>query len=325
MCRPETLPGLVSLVAWFALIVAPPASARAQSGDYLYDASGGRLELRIDERLDETERREMHHWISTISDTLAAVYGHWPRRHWRVSIQATTGATTDPIPWAQVDRGEVDEVRFYVVASTPGDQLIREWTGYHELAHLLIPYRGWGDTWFSEGLASYYQNLMQARSGVINEQQMWQKLHDGFRRGRDDHRYDGQTLQTVSARLRSHGGFMRVYWSGAWYFLAADLELRSATDGNVTLDLALARLNRCCADRSMSVAEMIRALDRMNGVQLFSRLYDQAVTSTAVPDFESLYGRLGLRIIDGRVSLGGDAGQVTLRAGFIEPPRFQSL
>jgi hypothetical protein len=324
MWRADRRRTTASLVAGLTLLLAQLGSAETLPGDDFYDARGGRLELRLDARLDEIEQREMRQWIESIAGSLAAVYGHWPRKHWRVFVQPTSGAASDPIPWAQVDRGDVDEVRFYVVASTPGNRLIGEWTGYHELAHLLIPYRGWGDTWFSEGLASYYQNLLQARSGLISEQQMWQKLYDGFQRGRDDHRFDGQNLRTVSAQLRTHGGFMRVYWSGAWYFLAVDLELRRESGGKATLDRALRNLNQCCADSAMSVPAMVRELDRLNGVTVFSRFYDRVVASTAVPDFESLYRQLGLRIHDDQVVLAGTAEQAAMRAGFITPG-FQSL
>lgn len=320
MWRPD-IPGATALVLT-VLLLAPPASAHAQATQNLYDARGGRLELHLDDTLDEAEQREMLQWIRAISGSLASVYGHWPRRHWRVYVQGTSGAAADPIPWAQVDRGDIDEVRFYVVASTPGSALAREWTGYHELAHLLIPYRGWGDTWFSEGLASYYQNLLQARSGIINEQQLWQRLYEGFQRGRADQRFDGEPLRTVSAQMRSQGGFMRVYWSGAWYFLAADLELRSTSGGRASLDSALRQLNRCCADRAMSVPEMIRELDSRNGVTVFSRLYDEAVASTSIPDFEALYHRLGLRIENGQVSLTGSQHQSQLRSGFATSPAY---
>ena len=282
----------------------------------LRDDRGGRMEIVLDAQLSARESEQMLEWLETIGHSLSSVYGHWPRRHWQVSIHSTSGTSSDPIPWAQVNRGNVDEVQFFVVGNTPASELVREWTGYHELAHLLIPYRGWGDTWFSEGLASYYQNLLQARAGVIDERQMWQKLYDGFMRGRGDVRFDGQSLSSVSARLRVNGGFMRVYWSGAWYFLAADVALREASKGAQTLDLALEKLNACCADQSMSVPDMVARLDAMNEVDLFSRLYEDARTSTRVPDFESLYAALAIEVSDDQVILSEKGNGAALRAGF---------
>jgi predicted metalloprotease with PDZ domain len=185
----------------------------------------------------------------------------------------------------------------------------------------LVPYRGWGDAWFSEGLASYYQNLLQARSGVISEQEMWQRLHDGFLRGRKDDRFDGQTLDEVSSQLRENGGFMRVYWSGAWYFLAADLALRSQSQGMFSLDTALEKLNDCCAERPMSVPSMVQTLDKLNRVDTFTSLYRDAVRSESMPDFETLFDALGISIAEGQVQLeqSGAAAQLRREIAAVHP------
>ena len=117
-------------------------------------------------------------------------------------------------------RGEVDRVEFFVTAEASAERLRQAWTGYHELAHLLIPYRGWGDAWFSEGLASYYQNLMQARAGVLSENEMWQRLYDGFRRGLAEREFDGRppgiSWRLIPACACSPAGTRRstAHWSG---------------------------------------------------------------------------------------------------------------
>ena len=38
--------------------------------------------------------------------------------------------------------------------------------------------------WLAEGLASYWQNLLRARTGLLTPQQAWQQLDAGFGRGR---------------------------------------------------------------------------------------------------------------------------------------------
>ena len=295
-----------------ALVLLALGSAAQGQSVTLKDADR-RLDLTISEQFPAEQATEIRAWVESIADSLTTVYGHWPRQHWQISVENTSGASDDPIPWAQINRGRVDEVEFFVVDNVSAEQLRREWTGYHELAHLLIPYRGWGDAWFAEGLASYYQNLMQARSGIINEQEMWQRLHDGFSRGRNDNRFDGQTLDVVSAGLRENGGFMRVYWSGAWYFLATDLALRTRTPGLLSLDAALEKLNNCCAERPMSVPSMVQTLDELNRVDTFSTLYRDAVQSEAMPDFEPLLHALGISVIDGQVRLEQSGAAAKLR------------
>jgi predicted metalloprotease with PDZ domain len=103
--------------------------------------------------------------------------------------------------------------------------------------------------------------------------------------------------------MREDGGFMRVYWSGAWYFLAADARLRLQSGGKLSLDQALERLNQCCAEDRLSVPEMVARLDEVNRVELFRSLYDEVAASTTVPPFADIFASLGIDIIDGQVRL----------------------
>lgn len=307
--------GLV-LLALFA--VAPPGQ-----GDDGYQQTlvkdGRVLEVQISEEFKPAQRDNLLAWIDFVSAALLDVYGHWPRQQWRVSVIPASAADSDPIPWAQVNREAIDNVEFFVSPQATTEQLKQEWTGYHELAHLLIPYRGWGGTWFSEGLATYYQGFMQARSGVLTEQQAWQSLYDGFMRGRAETQFDGRALRDVSAAMREDGGFMRVYWSGAWYFLAIDIRLRQQSGGRHTLDMALRKLNDCCADEQLSVPQMVSKLDELNGVLLFEQLYDKVDVSTQIPSFETLFASVGVTVVDGNVILQQEGPGALLRRQMASP------
>ena len=96
---------------------------------------------------------------------------------------------------------------------------------------------------------------------------------------------------------------MRVYWSGAWYFLTIDIRLRQQSGGKTTLDLALKNLNNCCADEQLSAAQMVRKLDDMNKVLLFQPLYEQVRTLRQMPSFEKMFASLGISVVDGTVQL----------------------
>ena len=289
------------------LLATLQGSALRAAGDdearHLLAQDGRRLEVAISGQFKPAMQETLLNWVEYIANTLRQVYGHWPLQHWRISVEPAPASGSDPIPWAQVHREDVERVEFFTAASASLEDLQRAWTGYHELAHLLIPYRGWGDAWFSEGLASYYQNILQARAGLISEQQAWQNLYEGFQRGLAEARFDGESLQSVSDRMRDNGGFMRVYWSGAWYFLAADTRLRLQSGGQLSLDTALEKLNGCCADMRLSVPEMVARLDQLNRVVLFSSLYDEAAASTAVPAFTAIFASMGVDVIDGQVRL----------------------
>jgi hypothetical protein len=306
----------LAISLWLGLLVTCAVKAE---GDYRSDLvrDGRILEMHISNQFSETSRQQLVEWMTNLADSLRSVYGHWPRRQWQVIISPASYSGSDPIPWADVRRGPIDSVNFYVSPSANAEDLKGAWTGYHELAHLLIPYKGSGDAWFSEGLASYYQNILQARSGVIDEQTMWQKLYDGYRRGLADERFRDRPLQEVSSAMRREGGFMRVYWSGAWYFLAADVRLRQQSRGRLSLDGALQKLNGCCADDSLPVTDIVSRLDELNRVILFQGLYDEMVVSREIPPYEPLFSSLGISIAEGQVRLQQQGPGVAIRRGIV--------
>ena len=303
--------------AALAAIALSIAAVDSWSTEILRDSRNNRLELTISEHFSPSSKEQVRLWIDQLSDSLTLVYGHWPRQVWAIEVVPASGSSKDPIPWARVHRGKVDRVNFYVVGNATAANLVREWTGYHELSHLLLPYRGWGETWFSEGLASYYQNILQARAGVLTEREMWEKLYQGFLRGREDDHFDGQSLHSVNSQMRSNGGYMRVYWSGAWYFLAADIALRTESKGRVSLDNALQRLNNCCARSSLSVQEMIDVMDLVSTQKIFGGHYRQTRESEQMPPFEPLFRQLGITVDGGQLILQQDGPQAELRRQFL--------
>ena len=265
------------------------------ASSYRYERGGQVLEIGLEGDFTPHGETDVKEWIESTADALATVYGRWPRDYWRVQVSSTSARGSDPVPWAQVNRGDPDVVTFYIDGSASKDSLVANWTAYHEFGHLLIPYRGWGDMWFSEGLASYYQNILQARHGVFDEQQMWQRLYDGFVRGRNN-RHPELSLHELSERRYELGGIMRMYWSGAWYFLAADVELRKRGGDTSSLDAALQGLNSCCADKALSARQIAGRLDRLSGQAVFNRLFEQVSSSKALPNFESLFKELGIEV-----------------------------
>jgi hypothetical protein len=312
------LPGKwVSIAVLPLLAMIASASPAKEDVRHSLKQGGRHMELQISAQFTPAMQQNIVAWIEFISDALLQVYGRWPRQQWQVSVTPTS-AGSDPIPWAQVHRGDINRVEFFTAAEASQDSLKNAWTGYHELAHLLIPYQGWGDAWFSEGLASYYQNILQARAGILTEQQMWQKLYEGYQRARLETQFDGRTLRSVSSKLRQEGGFMRVYWSGAWYFLAADTRLRQQSGGRHTLDQALEKLNLCCGEQHMAVPGMVQQLDELNRVLLFQPLYDEVSDSLQVPPYEPIFASMGITVLDGQVQLQQEGPGARLRRQIVQ-------
>ena len=120
----------------------------------------------------------------------------------------------------------------------------------------MLPYIKTRYRWVSEGFASYYQNVLLARAGQYTEQRAWQKLWEGFERGRKSR---PELSANGAARTGIRAATMKIYWSGAAIALLADVELRRRSNGAESLDMVLDRLAQCClpSDRAWSGPELI--------------------------------------------------------------------
>ena len=97
------------------------------------------------------------------------------------------------------------------------------------------------------------------------------------------------------------------------YFLKADVELRKLTGHQQSLDSALSLLNQCCSDQKLSAYNIALRLDRLTGQNLFVPLFIEVSSSTAVPDFESVYRELGIDIHNGQTELRENAALLLAR------------
>ena len=267
--------------------------ARLLAADNYTQITHGRQRISIDYPVTftDSERQTVHHWLQTVTGSLLTVYGELPKDHFRIHIERGSGGP-GPVPWGQVKRHTPTEVLLVINPEQGYDKLVADWTAFHELSHLLLPYRGYGNVWLSEGLASYYQNLIQARSGRFDAAEMWHRIVAGFERGKQQQRWQQLTLTEVSNRMRETRQFMRIHWSGVLYWMTVDVELRKAN--KTTLDRALKQLKDCCAESDMSAEEIVQKLDELSGASIFVPLFHRYGKSLAMPDYSRLLGELGV-------------------------------
>jgi len=245
----------------------------------------------IDWRGDFTpeQQTKLEIWLNAAGEAIALVHGELPRPVIRIAMQPYPASTA--VPFARVLRQDPQGVLFYINPDRPLEEFISDWTAYHELAHLFIPYPGMPDIWFSEGLASYYQNIVQYRAGLLTEAQARQKLLDGFERGRLESQHAALTLTQLSEEMRERHAYMRVYWSGALYFLEADLALRDATRSDQqfnSLDAVLHEYGNCCVRTTgrRTGRQIAAEFDRIARTSLFVPLYDNYAASLEIPDYQ---------------------------------------
>ena len=186
----------------------------------------------------------------------------------------------------------------------------------HEFSHLLVPYISSRDRWLSEGLATYYQNVLRARRGILTEREAWQSMHEGFQRGVKA-THGGSLAEATRSGWRST---IRVYWSGAAMMLMADMQLRESSGGQQSLDTALKSLSWCCManGKTWRAHEILRKLDELTGSRIFSGLYNKYVHEESFPDLSDTWKHLGVNTHHGQVKLLDDAPMVNVRSDIMK-------
>jgi hypothetical protein len=236
---------------------------------------------------------ELHRWIVDAAQTVTRVFGRFPQPRLQVVI-APGARGNEPTPAAYVTRGGGPAVHFFINQHRPIQEFLGDWTAVHELSHLLLPYVNSEDAWLSEGVATYYQNVLLVRAGRVLAADAWQRMVAGFERGRRNTR--GMTLAQATENMFRGGTSFRVYWEGAALILMADVRLRELSEGKQSMDTALATLNECCAgsERAWSAQQVFAQLDALTGTDVFGALLEQHRASNDFPDLAPAYRALGI-------------------------------
>lgn len=135
----------------------------------------------------------------------------------------------------------------------------------HEMVHTLVGGlggdAGLGASWYSEGLAVYYERLLPLRAGAITPEQFLADLNTTAGRYYTDLLNDAPNDQ-IAARFWADTRIRVLpYDRGALYFANLNAEIRKASGRKRSLDdLVLAMIDRKRAGRSFDQAEWISLL-----------------------------------------------------------------
>jgi hypothetical protein len=242
---------------------------------------GGRLRLALLLPWSAAERAR----VEPVVDVLLQATGRLPRADAQLLVLPLPGERA-AAPWGQSSRGAAPALQLYAGADAPRDALLQDWTATHELVHLFHPSLGARGRWLGEGLASYWQEVLRARAGVLTPAQAWARIDAGFARGRAEGRSNDLSLSQASRRAGELRCYLRVYWSGAAFWFEADLALRARGS---SLDDVLGRYAGCClADTADATPEaFVAQLDRLAGADVFATRYARYAEATSFPPVRS--------------------------------------
>lgn len=262
----------------------------------------------------DAEKEKLANWLKHGLQMVRTLNGQLPRKKLRFHLQYKA-SNPSPVPYAQVLRDDVLGVHFWVDAQRSYYDLIRDWTFPHELVHLFLNYLGDEDAWINEGLSTYYQYILLVRSGLLEERYFWRRFIQGVERGKNDSDYDGYPLHLVSEHMRSQGGFNRVYWSGALFFLEANLML---LENESSLEMLISKYMECCqkSHEKMTGLMFMKKLDEISGLDWFEQRYEEYKYVSDMPSYQNSFEKMGVKVRGGQVLL---EPENKLRRGVLYP------
>ncbi|MGO9711908.1 MAG: hypothetical protein ACLQBL_23810 [Polyangiaceae bacterium] len=228
-------------------------------------------------------------WITDAARGIATFYGRFPCASPLFLVVPDEGTTTDG---KTLGNGGASTLLRLGPAVTPA--IARgSWVATHEMIHMNFPSFGFPHSWLEEGIATYVEPIIRARSGVISPDQVW---HDLMKQGPDGLPKAGDNGLEGT---RDQG---RTYWGGALFCLLADIEIRSRTKNARSFDDALRAViaTGATVDVGWDVARFLDVGDAATGQNTLHDLFTRYGLAPGTFDLPLLWKRLG-------VDLRGDA------------------
>jgi hypothetical protein len=254
-------------------------------------------------------------WLMRAIDVSSMLDGRFPTERAQIII-IPAGPSSDPVQFGAVARGGSGSVMLFASSEATQQALESDWVLPHELSHLYLPFVMREDAWLPEGLATYYQEVLRARAGVLEErvilQDVVRAMASASRQG------TGRSLREESAAMHHTYAFRAVYWAGAAFWLLADVALREQSRGERSLDWILTRLRGSPPRKSvLSADELLAHMDALAGGQTLTKLA-AAVLGQPFPEYLPTLARLGIQVNGSQVTLDDRAELAALRRAIFD-------
>ena len=234
-----------------------------------------------EDNFSRNEKQQLTRWITRTEDGMTALFGSLPYSY-RVHFHRMTEGR-EPVPWAHTDKTNGRSVHFHVNTAFSWKSFNKDWTAPHELSHLMFPYLGKDNAWFSEGIASYLQYQIMYANNTVTWQQATNKFQERFTNANRYKSYDDISIVELSRIMHETGAFVRLYWGGAAYFLNVDRKLHDQKQLRLN-DIITQYLNCCVFQRHHSAQAMIKKFDQLSDSTVFTDTYHETVMQNGFPD-----------------------------------------
>lgn len=233
-----------------------------------------------EDKFSRHEKQQLTDWILRAEHGMITLFGPLPYSY-RVHFHRISDGH-EPVPWAHTDKRNGRTVHFHVNTSYSWRSFNKDWTAPHELSHLMFPYLGRENMWFSEGIASYLQYQIMYANDTVTWKQATNKLQERFSRAGQFKSYDDMSIIKLTRIVFETGAFVRLYWGGAAYFLNVDRKLHDQKQLRLN-DVITKYINCCVFQRRHSAQAMMEKFDALSDSTIFTDTHTETVMQNGFP------------------------------------------
>ena len=268
---------VISNVASRAVANGPARSERLQ-------VAGSQLELQFGEGFSPALQALALQWVQRAAHAVAGYLGRFPLPQVEVLLQAADGAG---VQRGTALSGPAPHLRIRLGRDSSAQHFQNDWILVHEMLHLAVPQVPRSQHWLHEGIATYAEGVVRARSGWIPALQLWGEFHRGMLNGQP---------QAGDLGLDFTPTWGRTYWGGALFCLQADVLILQRSGLRMGLRHALQGVLAAGGSYAVAwpVARVLAAGDAAVGQHTLSDLHQQLRTASPPVDLAGLWQTLGV-------------------------------
>ncbi len=275
------------------------------------DVAGSQLHVVIENSDFRLPNKEIVSWIRRSAAVVVNYYARFPTEQAYIGVRAATGAGVKN--GRALRHGPTVNITVGV-ESTPYD-LESDWVLIHELIHLAFPRVPDRHHWIEEGLAVYVESIARANAGALTPEEVWHGFVRGMPHG---------LPRTGDRGLDFTPTWGRTYWGGALFCLLADIDIRTASGGKMTLRDALRGIVNAGLDMTNQVDSLSRVFavaDAATGTLALTTLYERMKDSPEAIDLPALWDDLGVNAQHQKIQFNDRAPRASLRAAITAETR----
>ncbi len=269
----------------------------------------GVLRLAILDGISDSGRAELTDWVRRTVEAESNYWKGFTAPQMLLGLVPTAGKRG--VGFGRTEAAGGASVMVEVGTDVDPRRLFNDWVLVHEMIHTGMPYiRGRG-TWMMEGAATYVEPIIRARAGWKTEEVVWKEWMDNMPTGAP---IFAKGLMNASGREN--------YWSGALFYLMADLGIRRETNGAKGLEDCLggALWAGYQASVTVRVQDYASVCDKATGTRVVGDLVDRYYARGVPMDMAAFWRDIGVSEVGGRIALNDSAPQAQWRKMIVMGP-----